>query len=57
MDKKYFTCSEVAQLYGVKVYTVWSWVREGRLGAVKIGQQYRIRQQDLDAFEEKATKK
>lgn len=51
MDKKYYTCAEVAQIYGVKVATVWSWVRDGKLGSVRIGQRYRIRQQDLDYFE------
>lgn len=51
MDKKYYTCAEVAEIYGVKVSTVWSWVRDGKLGSVRIGKRYRIRQQDLDSFE------
>lgn len=51
MDKKYYTCAEVAGIYGVKVSTVWSWVRDGKLGSVRIGKRYRIRQQDLDSFE------
>lgn len=53
MEKKFFTCEEVAELYCVKVETVWAWIREKKLGSVKIGKLYRIRQQDLDAFEHK----
>lgn len=26
MDKQYYTCAEVAQIYGVKVDTIWAWV-------------------------------
>nr|DAH86377.1 MAG TPA: helix-turn-helix domain protein [Caudoviricetes sp.] len=50
MDKQYYTCAEVAQIYGVKVDTIWAWVRNGKLGSVRIGQRYRIRKQDLDSF-------
>ncbi len=49
--EKYFSCKEVADKYGVTVRTVWCWVREGKLKAVRIGKLYRIKQQDLDAFE------
>ncbi len=51
MEKKYFTCAEVAQIYGVKVSTVWSWIRNGKLGCITISNRYRIREQDLNKFD------
>ncbi len=29
----YCTCKEVAEMFKVKVRTVWRWIREGRLNA------------------------
>lgn len=49
--EKYFTCNDVAERYGVKVATVWEWVRQGKLKAMQTGKLYRIKQADLDAFE------
>lgn len=51
MDRLY-TCKEVADRYHVKPFTVWSWIREGKLTAVTVANRlYRIRQEDLDKFE------
>lgn len=50
MDR-FYTCEEVADLYRVKKTTVWAWIREGKLFAVRIGKFYRIRENDLSAFE------
>lgn len=52
---EYFTCEEVAARYKVKTLTVWDWIRKKKLSAIKIGRDYRIRQQDIDAFEEQRT--
>ncbi len=49
--EKFLSCEQVADRYSVKVSTVWSWVRNGRLSAVKIGKQYRIRESDLEKIE------
>ena len=49
--EKYLTCEEVAQKYGVKVITVWAWIREKKLPAIRIGKGYRITPEDLAAFE------
>ena len=49
---RYFSCKEVADIYGVKVFTVWNWVRNKKIPAIKIGKQYRIREEDLNKFEE-----
>lgn len=53
MKKKYFTCKEVAERYGVSEYTVWRWIRSGRLDAVCIGRIYRVSLEQLEAFESK----
>ena len=45
------TCKQVADYYGVKVITVWDWIRKKKLPAIKIGKEYRIRMDDLAEFE------
>lgn len=47
-----YTCVEVAQRYGVEVRTVWDWIRRRKLGAIKLGKEYRISADDLIRFEE-----
>ena len=46
-----FTCEEVADRYKVKVITVWEWIRQKKLSAIKLGREYRISEEDLNAFE------
>ena len=41
---------QVAERLGLHVKTVRGYVREGRLKAVRIGKQYRISRQDLEAL-------
>lgn len=50
--EKYLTCEQVAELFGVKVITVWAWIREKKLRAIKTGKLYHITQKDLAEFEE-----
>lgn len=47
-----FTCEEVAERYKVKVITVWEWIRQKKLSAIKIGREYRVSEDDLKAFED-----
>ena len=47
---KYYKCKEVADICGVQESTVWSWIRNGKLKAAKLGRIYRISQKDLDDF-------
>lgn len=49
---KMYTCEDIAERYGVQVITVWDWIRKKKLPALKIGKSYRIREEDLKAFEE-----
>jgi len=47
----FLTCEQVAERYGVKLITVWAWIREKKLPAIKIGKMYRIKPSDLAEFE------
>ena len=47
-----YTCEEVSKRYGVKVITVWDWIRKKKLSAIKIGRDYRISDYDLKSFED-----
>ncbi|EIW19498.1 MULTISPECIES: helix-turn-helix domain-containing protein [Pelosinus] len=50
--EKFLTCDDVAERYGVKKITIWSWIREKKLNAIQTGKKYRIRPEDLKAFED-----
>lgn len=52
--EKFLTCEEVAEVCRVKVTTVWAWIREGKLKAFRLGRDYRVKKEDLDAFIETA---
>lgn len=51
--QKIYSCAEVAKRFGVTTKTVWRWIQEGRLKAIRIGDNgnYRIKQEHLDEFE------
>lgn len=48
---RYLGCEEVAVKYNVKRRTVWSWIRNKRLRAIRTGRNYCIRSTDLEEFE------
>lgn len=47
MPPDLYSVEQVARLLGLHVRTVRSYVREGRLKAIRIGKQYRIAREDL----------
>lgn len=47
-----YTCEQVAYRYGVKIITVWDWIRKKKLNAIKLGREYRVTEEDLIQFEE-----
>lgn len=47
---EWYSLDEVADRLGLHVRTVRGYVREGRLGAVRIGKQYRVSDADLRAL-------
>src|SRR5262245_17023385 len=49
-DGGFLSIDQVAARLGLHVRTVRRYVREGRLGAVRIGKQYRVAREALDAL-------
>lgn len=49
-DDQYYSITEVATLVKVTYLTVYRWIQAKKLPAYKIGKQYRIKKEDLDAF-------
>ncbi len=49
------TPEEAAEFLGVGRATIFRWMREGKLGHVKIGRATRFRQQDLEAVQRQVT--
>ena len=49
-EMTYYTPQEVAEILKVHRRSITRWIREGRLIAVRVGQQYRISKQDLEKF-------
>jgi excisionase family DNA binding protein len=50
MTQELYSVEQVADRLGLHVRTVRGYVRSGRLRAVRIGKQYRIAREDLEAF-------
>jgi excisionase family DNA binding protein len=50
MSQELYSVEQVAERLGLHVKTVRSYVREGRLKAVRIGKQYRIAREDLEVM-------
>lgn len=44
---------DVAERYGVSLQTVWEWVKNRKLGAIRMGRRFLFTEEDLKAFEEK----
>ncbi|MFE3885092.1 helix-turn-helix domain-containing protein [Streptomyces lydicus] len=50
MNEHFYSVEQVAERLGLHVRTIRGYVRDGRLPAVRIGKQYRIAHEDLEAF-------
>lgn len=49
-NEQYYTIEEVAEMLKVAYLTVYRWIQDGKLDAVKAGKQYRIKDSDLETF-------
>lgn len=47
---EYYSIKEVSKLLKVAYLTVYRWLRERKLTAIKAGKQYRINKEDLNKF-------
>ncbi len=51
MEVRYVSCTDVADMTGVKLRTVWRWCNSGKLKCRRpSGREYLIDKDDLDAF-------
>jgi len=50
MEERYYTPAEVGEHLRVDVSTLYRWIRDEKLVAIKIGRDYRIAESDLQAF-------
>ena len=48
MEDPFVTVPEIAGELGVTEVSVRTWIRQGRLRAIKAGRSYRVRRSDLD---------
>lgn len=55
-DIKVYTVAEVMEILQVTQRTVYAYIKNGNLKAVKLGKYWRIRHEDLKEFIEKGTK-
>jgi excisionase family DNA binding protein len=42
MGKSFYSTAEVAVLFGMNRVTIYRWVKEGKIGAYKIGKRHKI---------------
>ena len=50
INNKLLTPEQVAEILQVHVLTVYSYLRRGKLGAIRLGRTYRIVPKDLELF-------
>ena len=46
--EQYYTPQEIAQKLKINVRTIYKWIREGKLNAIKIGDLWRISEGELN---------
>ena len=53
--RQLYNCKEIANRYQVKEVTVWSWIRSGKLQAIKPSKNYLVKESELARFENEKT--
>ncbi len=48
--EKLYTPEEIAEVLKKKLGTIWKYLRENKIKAMKVGREYRIKESDLKAF-------
>jgi excisionase family DNA binding protein len=48
INVSYLTPEQVSEILQIHVLTVYSYIRQGKLGAVRLGRSYRISADDLE---------
>jgi excisionase family DNA binding protein len=50
VEETYFTVEEVAERLKVSHMTVYRWIKAGKLGAYKVGGEFRLAEGDIERF-------
>ena len=50
MSEEFLTAEEVAKTLKVNIMTIYRWIKAGKIGAYKIGKEFRIDKKALDSF-------
>lgn len=52
MDRNdpFYTVKEVAKMLRLNAVTIYGYIREGKMSAIKLGKNYRIAEDDLEVF-------
>ncbi|MDE3077882.1 MAG: helix-turn-helix domain-containing protein [Chloroflexota bacterium] len=50
ISNELMTIKEVADFLRISTISAYSWVRDGRLPAIRIGKEWRVRSRDLDEW-------
>ena len=53
---KVYTILELVDILHVTRRSIYEWIKTGKLHAVKLGKEWRVREEDLDAFLAKGTR-
>jgi excisionase family DNA binding protein len=49
-ELKFYTVQEICEILKVKPLTVYRWIKAEKLKAVKVGKNFRIKQEDFEQF-------
>jgi excisionase family DNA binding protein len=49
-NETFYTGPELAAMYRVTRQSIWNWIREGRLPAIRLGSAYRVSETDWRIF-------
>lgn len=50
MEEKQYTVQEIAQHFRVSRQAIYDWIKEGKLGAIRLGDRVRVPESALTAF-------
>ena len=50
METKFYSVQEIAKMFSLSIFTVYRWIKDGKIRTLKVGRHVRISQKDLDNF-------
>ena len=53
MTNEYITTGDIAKIFKINVLTVRRWIKSGKLPAIFLGKEYRVKKSDFDSFIQK----